>query len=97
MLHKSPHWQLFKDYAHCLQRLYPNLKEDICSRLAHLNRQWKELEAQITGQKSDNPLEVTFINPALQRPVFNDKDGQNKQSFILMSADLEAELKMLKV
>ena len=97
MLQRSPRRKLFKDYARRLQRRFPNLKEDICSRLAHLNRQWMELEAQITGRKSDDQLEVTFVDDALRTPVFNDEDGRNEQSFISMSADLEADLEMLKV
>ena len=69
--------------------------------MAHLNRQWKELETQITGRKSDDdPMEVTAVDDALRSPVFGDEgadEGESDKSFVSMSADLEADLEMLRV
>ena len=96
MLQRSPRRKLFKEYARRLQRRFPHLKEDICTRLAHLNRQWKELESQITGRKSDDQLDVAVVDDALRSPVF-DAENMNEQSFLSMSADLEADLDMLRV
>ena len=97
MLQRSPRRKLFKEYARRLQRRFPNLKEDICARLAHLNRQWKELETQITGKKRDDRSpDIAFVDDALRSPVF-DEESLNEQSFLSMSADLEADLDMLKV
>ena len=98
MLQRSPRRKLFKEYARRLQRRFPHLKEDICTRLAHLNRQWKELESQITGRRAvdDASSEVVLVDDVMRSPVF-DAESPNEQSFLSMSADLEADLDMLRV
>jgi len=43
MLKQSPRQQLFNDYARQLIRRYPQLKQEIASRLSHVNEQWSEV------------------------------------------------------
>jgi len=43
MLKQSPRQQLFNDYARQLMRRYPQLKQEIVSRLSHVNDQWTEV------------------------------------------------------
>jgi len=43
MLKQSPRQQLINDYARQLMRRYPQLKQEIASRLAHVNEQWAEV------------------------------------------------------
>jgi len=43
MLKQSPRQQLFNDYARQLMRRYPQLKQEIVSRLSHVNEQWTEV------------------------------------------------------
>ena len=48
MLQRSPRRKLFNDYAKQLMRRYPSRKDEVTSRLSHLNKLWAELEAAIT-------------------------------------------------
>ena len=50
MLQRSPRRKLLNDYAKQLLRRYPSMKEDIKSRLQHLNQHWAEIESRITAQ-----------------------------------------------
>jgi len=43
MLKQSPRQQLFNDYARQLMRRYPQLKQEVISRLSHVNDQWTEV------------------------------------------------------
>ena len=43
MLKQSPRQQWFNDYARQLMRCYPQLKQEILSRLNHVNDQWTEV------------------------------------------------------
>ena len=98
MLQRSPRRKDIKDYARRLQRRFPHFKEEIVQKLDRLNRQWKEVEAQITGRSSEEHLEVTFVDEALRSPMFEGVDDEeSEKSFVSMSADLESDLEMLRV
>ncbi|XP_064623681.1 uncharacterized protein LOC135485513 isoform X2 [Lineus longissimus] len=59
MLQRSPRRKLFNDYAKQLMRRFPNMKEEINSRLRHLNEQWVLLENAISPQ--DGADEETML------------------------------------
>ena len=42
-MQQCPRQQLFNDYARQLMRRYPQLKQEISSRLGRVNDQWKEV------------------------------------------------------
>lgn len=96
MLQRSPRRKLFKDYARRLQRRFPKLKEEICIRLAHLNRQWKELESQITGASfSDVSVDGAFVDDSHRSPITGNR-RKEQHSFSCMIRDLEEDLSMLQ-